>query len=74
LPEQDNKKGHPVTDDRKPTPTDPPLRRGYRNEAGNIGDELTTGEPGDIADDANLNDSAEPRPIPKNERLRAPRG
>ena len=65
-----------MSDDRKrpQTPADPPLRRGERNEAGNIGNEVTTGEPGDMADDANRNDSAEPRPIPRNERLRAPRG
>lgn len=56
------------------TPAEPPLRPGYRNEAGNMGDEVTTGESGDIADDANRNDPAEPRPIPRNERLRAPRG
>jgi hypothetical protein len=65
-----------MTENRKDTqtPTVPPARGGDRNIAGNSGDELTTSEPGDIADDANRNDSAEPRPIPPNERLRAPRG
>ena len=63
-----------MTEKNQQTPTDPPLKRGERNIAGNIGDELVESEPGDMADDANRNDSAEPKPIPNNERLRAPRG